>query len=91
MTEVFYSSSATLVNKTPTLQTQKSLLDVEDLLMTWIFQPQKKKKDRRKGKGGDVGGADKDVMLKLKKLSVQASDEEEEPGKTDSKSEKEWF
>lgn len=42
-------------------------------------QPQKKKKDRRKGKGGDVGGADEDVMLKLKKLSVQASDEEEEP------------
>lgn len=36
-----------------------------------------------------MGGADKDVMLKLKKLSVQASDEEEEPGKTDSKSEKE--
>ncbi|XP_035536923.1 LOW QUALITY PROTEIN: ATP-binding cassette sub-family F member 1 [Morone saxatilis] len=43
-------------------------------------QPQKKKKDRRKGKGGDADdGDDEDVMLKLKKLSVQASDEEEEP------------
>ncbi|XP_074470414.1 ATP-binding cassette sub-family F member 1 [Sebastes fasciatus] len=39
-------------------------------------QSQKKKKDRRKGKGDDE---DKDVTLKLKKLSVQASDEEDEP------------
>ncbi|CAK6978919.1 ATP-binding cassette sub-family F member 1 isoform X3 [Scomber scombrus] len=43
-------------------------------------QPQKKKKDRRKGKGGDADeDDDEDVMLKLKKLSVQASDEEDEP------------
>lgn len=46
------------------------------------FQPQKKKKDRRKGKRGDADedADDEDVMLKLKKLSVQASDEEDEPG-----------
>lgn len=45
------------------------------------FKPQKKKKDRRKGKGGDQDeDDDEDVMLKLKKLSVQASDEEDEPG-----------
>ncbi|XP_053189709.1 ATP-binding cassette sub-family F member 1 isoform X3 [Scomber japonicus] len=43
-------------------------------------QPQKKKKDRRKGKGGDADeDDDEDVMLKLKKLSVQASDEDDEP------------
>lgn len=41
-------------------------------------QPQIKKKDRRKGKGADEDD-DEDVMLKLKKLSVQASDEEDEP------------
>ncbi|KAK2921446.1 ATP-binding cassette sub-family F member 1 isoform X1 [Channa argus] len=42
-------------------------------------KPQKKKKDRRKDKGGDADrDMDEDVMLKLKKLSVQASDEEEE-------------
>lgn len=42
-------------------------------------QPQKKKKDRRKGKGGDVDEDDEDdVMLKLTKLSVQASDEDDE-------------
>ncbi|XP_033982092.1 ATP-binding cassette sub-family F member 1 [Trematomus bernacchii] len=41
---------------------------------------QKKKKDRRKGKGGNAADDDdEDVMLKLKKLSVQASDEEDEP------------
>ncbi|XP_034058130.1 ATP-binding cassette sub-family F member 1 [Gymnodraco acuticeps] len=40
----------------------------------------KKKKDRRKGKGGNAADDDdEDVMLKLKKLSVQASDEEDEP------------
>lgn len=42
-------------------------------------QPQKKKKDRRKGRGG--GGdddEDADIMEKLKKLSVQASDEDDE-------------
>ncbi|XP_061686930.1 ATP-binding cassette sub-family F member 1 isoform X2 [Syngnathoides biaculeatus] len=43
-------------------------------------QPHKKKKDRRKGKVGDADDdSDEDVMLKLKKLSVQASDEEDEP------------
>ncbi|XP_019724308.1 ATP-binding cassette sub-family F member 1 isoform X2 [Hippocampus comes] len=42
-------------------------------------QPHKKKKDRRKGKGADADNdSDEDVMLKLKKLSVQASDEEDE-------------
>ncbi|MEQ2246045.1 hypothetical protein ILYODFUR_034235 [Ilyodon furcidens] len=41
-------------------------------------QPQKKK-ERRKGKGVDVGENDEDVMLTLKNLSVQASDEEDEP------------
>ncbi|TKS88703.1 ATP-binding cassette sub-family F member 1 [Collichthys lucidus] len=40
---------------------------------------QKKKKDRRKGKGDVDEDDDEDVMLKLKKLSVQASDEEDEP------------
>ncbi|KAM9339904.1 ATP-binding cassette sub-family F member 1 isoform 2-T2 [Symphorus nematophorus] len=43
-------------------------------------QPQKKKKDRRKGKGGDADeDEDEDVMLKLKKLSMEPSDEEDEP------------
>ncbi|XP_056276298.1 ATP-binding cassette sub-family F member 1 [Pseudoliparis swirei] len=43
-------------------------------------QSQKKKKDRRKGKSGNADDDDdEDVMLKLKKLSVQASDEEDEP------------
>ncbi|XP_047460892.1 ATP-binding cassette sub-family F member 1 isoform X2 [Mugil cephalus] len=42
-------------------------------------QPPKKKKDRRKGKGGNADGDDdEDVMLSLKKLSVQASDEDNE-------------
>ncbi|XP_060948457.1 ATP-binding cassette sub-family F member 1 [Limanda limanda] len=41
---------------------------------------QKKKKDRRKGKGGDANeDDDANVMLKLKKLSVQASYEDDEP------------
>ncbi|XP_049607253.1 ATP-binding cassette sub-family F member 1 isoform X3 [Syngnathus scovelli] len=43
-------------------------------------QPHKKKKDRRKDKGEDAGkDSDEDVMLKFKKLSAQASDEEDEP------------
>ncbi|XP_076864624.1 ATP-binding cassette sub-family F member 1 isoform X2 [Brachyhypopomus gauderio] len=41
-------------------------------------QPQKKKKDRRKGRGGEGDEEDEDVMHRLKKLSVQPSDEEEE-------------
>ncbi|KAI5607762.1 ATP-binding cassette sub-family F member 1 isoform X1 [Silurus asotus] len=41
-------------------------------------QPQKKKKDRRKGKAGDVEDEDEDVMQRLKKLSVQPSDEDED-------------
>lgn len=51
-------------------------------LSSRAVQPQKKKKDRRKGKGGDANedDEDNDVMEKLKKLSVQASDEEDEPG-----------
>ncbi|XP_005804528.1 ATP-binding cassette sub-family F member 1 isoform X1 [Xiphophorus maculatus] len=51
-------------------------------------QPQKKK-ERRKGKGVDVGEKDdEDVMLTLKNLSVQGSDEEDEPGITPSKGNK---
>ncbi|XP_054877834.1 ATP-binding cassette sub-family F member 1 isoform X1 [Poeciliopsis prolifica] len=51
-------------------------------------QPQKKK-ERRKGKGVDVGEKDdEDVMLTLKNLSVQGSDEEDEPGVTTSKGNK---
>ncbi|KAI1902433.1 hypothetical protein AGOR_G00044710 [Albula goreensis] len=41
-------------------------------------QPQKKKKDRRKGRGGEGDDEDEDMMEKLKKLSVQPSDEEED-------------
>lgn len=45
-------------------------------------QPQKKKKDRRKGKGGDKDeNDDENIRLTLEKLSVQASDEEDEPGR----------
>ncbi|XP_026205316.1 ATP-binding cassette sub-family F member 1 [Anabas testudineus] len=51
-------------------------------------QPQKKKKDRRKEKGGDADDDDEDVMLKLKKLSVQESDEEDEPAIASSKGNK---
>ncbi|XP_053302843.1 ATP-binding cassette sub-family F member 1 isoform X2 [Pleuronectes platessa] len=50
---------------------------------------QKKKKDRRKGKGGDASEEDDaNVMLKLKKLSVQASYEEDEPAITTSEGKK---
>ncbi|XP_026851453.2 ATP-binding cassette sub-family F member 1 isoform X1 [Electrophorus electricus] len=41
-------------------------------------QPQKKKKDRRKVRGGEGDEEDEVVMQRLKKLSVQPSDEEEE-------------
>ncbi|XP_066530661.1 ATP-binding cassette sub-family F member 1 isoform X2 [Hoplias malabaricus] len=41
-------------------------------------QPQKKKKDRRKGRGGEGDEDEEEVMQRLKKLSVQPSDEEEE-------------
>lgn len=51
-------------------------------------QSHKKKKDRRKGKGGDDDDDEEDVMLKLKKLSVQASDEEDEPAISRSKGNK---
>uniref|UniRef100_A0A8C9U6E7 ATP-binding cassette sub-family F member 1 n=1 Tax=Scleropages formosus TaxID=113540 RepID=A0A8C9U6E7_SCLFO len=44
-------------------------------------QPQKKKKDRRKGKGGEEDDDDAEVMQRLKKLSVQPSDEEDEEGR----------
>ncbi|XP_014825103.1 PREDICTED: ATP-binding cassette sub-family F member 1 isoform X4 [Poecilia mexicana] len=51
-------------------------------------QPQKKK-ERQKGKGVDVGEKDEeDVRLTLKNLSVQGSDEEDEPGITSSKGNK---
>ncbi|XP_042362019.1 ATP-binding cassette sub-family F member 1 [Plectropomus leopardus] len=56
---------------------------------TQAKQPQKKRKDRRKGKGGNADDDDnEDVMLKLKKLSVQASDEEGEPVIAPSKGDK---
>ncbi|XP_069033136.1 ATP-binding cassette sub-family F member 1 [Embiotoca jacksoni] len=63
------------------LATDSKLEKVDEVAVkdTQGKQPQKKKKDRRKGKGGDVNEEeDEDVMLKLKKLSVQASDEEDE-------------
>ncbi|XP_068603021.1 ATP-binding cassette sub-family F member 1 [Brachionichthys hirsutus] len=41
-------------------------------------QPQKKKRDRRKVRGAE-SDEDEDVLLKLKELSVHASDEDEEP------------
>lgn len=47
-------------------------------------QPQKKKKDRRKGKGDD----DENVMLTLSKLSVEASDEEQDSVTVSSKGSK---
>ncbi|XP_008419416.1 ATP-binding cassette sub-family F member 1 isoform X4 [Poecilia reticulata] len=48
-----------------------------------------KKKERRKGKDVDVGEKDdEDVRLTLKNLSVQGSDEEDEPGITSSKGNK---
>ncbi|XP_034748299.1 ATP-binding cassette sub-family F member 1 isoform X1 [Etheostoma cragini] len=63
-----------------TTDTKPEKGDDETLKDTQGKQSHKKKKDRRKGKGGDVDDDDdEDVMLKLKKLSVQASDEEDEP------------
>lgn len=49
-----------------------------------IFPHQKKKKERRKGKNEDADehDDDEDHMLRLQKLSMQASDEEEESGGT---------
>lgn len=47
-------------------------------------QPQKKKKDRRKGKGDE----DENVMLTLSKLSVEASDEEQDSVTVSSKGSK---
>lgn len=52
-----------------------------------VKQPQKKK-DRRKGKGVDADEKDEDVLLTLKNLSVQASDEEDELGAKPSKGSK---
>ncbi|XP_075961803.1 ATP-binding cassette sub-family F member 1 isoform X2 [Anarhichas minor] len=52
--------------------------EVDEVAVKDTQGKQKKKKDRRKGKSGDADD-DEDVMLKLKKLSVQASDEEDEP------------
>lgn len=49
-------------------------------------QPQKKKKDRRKGKGDDAD--DENVMLTLSKLSVEASDEEHDSVTVSSKGSK---
>ncbi|XP_077446191.1 ATP-binding cassette sub-family F member 1 [Stigmatopora argus] len=48
----------------------------EDIPVKDGKQTHKKKKDRRKGKAGD--DSDEDVMLKLKKLSLQASDQEDD-------------
>ncbi len=59
----------------------KTLSTCDNLIFYCSIQPQKKKKDRRKGKGGDVDEDEEDdVMLKLTKLSVQASDEDDEAG-----------
>nr|XP_057902625.1 ATP-binding cassette sub-family F member 1 isoform X2 [Doryrhamphus excisus] len=61
------------------LQTDSKPEKVDEVTATEAKQPHKKKKERRKGKGGDADqGSDEDVMLKLKKLSVQGSDEEDE-------------
>lgn len=43
-------------------------------------QPQKKKKSRQKAKDNDADEDDLDPMLRLQKLSVEASDEENETG-----------
>ncbi|XP_076013185.1 ATP-binding cassette sub-family F member 1 [Genypterus blacodes] len=51
----------------------------EEVAVTDTHGKQKKKKDRRKGRGDVEKDDDADVMLRLKKLSVQASDEEDEP------------
>ncbi|XP_038141824.1 ATP-binding cassette sub-family F member 1 [Cyprinodon tularosa] len=51
-------------------------------------QPQKKK-ERRKGKGVEEDDDEKEVMATLKKLSVQASDEEDESGFISNKRNKE--
>ncbi|XP_077363483.1 ATP-binding cassette sub-family F member 1 isoform X2 [Festucalex cinctus] len=62
------------------LQTEDTTEKEAEVPVKDAKQPHKKKKERRKGKGGDGGNdSDEDVMLKLKKLSVQASDEEDEP------------
>lgn len=48
-----------------------------------IFLHQKKKRERRKGKSEDADeDDDEDHTLRLQKLSMQASDEEDEPGGT---------
>lgn len=49
------------------------------------FPHQKKKKDRRKGKDAAEEEEEKDHMLTLTRLSLQASDEEDEPGGTRSR------
>ncbi|XP_030596815.1 ATP-binding cassette sub-family F member 1 isoform X2 [Archocentrus centrarchus] len=51
-------------------------------------QPQKKKKDRRKGKDEAPDDEEDDVTLTLTKLSVQGSDEEDEPVSVPSKGNK---
>ncbi|XP_071357253.1 ATP-binding cassette sub-family F member 1 isoform X3 [Trachinotus anak] len=71
------------------LATESKPEKVQEVKETQGKQPQKKKKDRRKGKGGDADEEDDDdVMLKLKKLSVQASDEEDKPVMSPSKGNK---
>lgn len=47
---------------------------------TLFHQPQKKKKSRQKAKDNDADEDDLDPMLRLQKLSVEASDEENETG-----------
>ncbi|XP_053346020.1 ATP-binding cassette sub-family F member 1 isoform X2 [Clarias gariepinus] len=62
------------------LSTEHKAEKAEELAVkeTQAKQPQKKKKDRRKGKAGDADDKDEEVMQRLKKLSVQPSDEDEE-------------
>lgn len=52
---------------------------LENIVLIFEFSLQKKKKVHQKEKSKD-GVEDEDVMLKLKKLSVQSSDEEGEQG-----------
>ncbi|XP_037549525.1 ATP-binding cassette sub-family F member 1-like [Nematolebias whitei] len=64
---------------------------VEEVAVKEPQGKQKKKRELKKGKPADAGEKDdEDVMLKLKKLSVQASDEEDEPVITTSKVSKKY-
>ncbi|XP_061764323.1 ATP-binding cassette sub-family F member 1 [Nerophis ophidion] len=60
------------------LQTDIKLEEVDEVTVSDPKQSHKKKKERRKGKGGDAAkDSHEDVTLKLKHLSVQASDDDD--------------